>query len=146
MKAPDLLRRFTSTPLTADLCVLGRAVRLETNSGAILEQARRAFATHSQPLAGGADFLWRLVEESSDQSRPALPATVIADDGLFFINLDRHGFIAVDTEAREAVGFLPGSAEETLLRALLSAVTATALGLGIVSASHLSLGTTEVQS
>jgi hypothetical protein len=138
MKAPDLLRRFTPTPLSTDLCLLGRAVRLETNSAGILEQARRAFAGYGQPLAGKMDFLWRFVSESSDQSR-AVPSTVtvIKDADLLFVNLDRHGFIAADGKEREAVGFLEDNWGSAFLPALLWVVTASALGLTMVSAACL---------
>jgi len=42
----DIFRRFTPTPLVADLNVMGRSLRFETNSPVELEYASRAFARY----------------------------------------------------------------------------------------------------
>lgn len=136
LPSPDLLRRFTPTPLTADLCVMERTIRLETNSPVILEQTRRALTRYAQARSERPEFLWRVVSEpdtNSQQFWPEMPA--FSDRGLSFINIGQRGFLAVDSEAREAAAFLP----EDLIRdelgfklpflAMLFSLTAPALGL-----------------
>lgn len=138
MKAPDLLKRFSPTPLGADLCVMGRAVRLETNSSVILQRGRRALGAYTPPPVGRRDLLWRLVGEVSEPpTRAPSPATVIADRGLLFVNFGQEGFIAVDREQREGVGFLSEDCEDFLFPAVFSAVTATALGFAVIQSPCL---------
>ena len=109
----DLLRRSTPTPLRADLRVLRYAVRLETNSGAALERAEKAFPGECGAQSGGYEFLWRLVIEPDAGHQTERPAMAgFTDRGLTLVNLGQYSFIAVDLTAREAVIFL----EERFLR------------------------------
>ena len=113
---PDILRRFTPTPLTADfdsdLETGGGAIRLQTNSAAILRHVSGTLRP-----AGAAPrhrFLWRLVaddESASDAGGGQLQTGGAARipgwraDGLYFESTAEGSFLVVDTEARLAVGF-----------------------------------------
>lgn len=134
-KGPDLTRRLTPTPYVADLCAAGRAIRLETNSPAILRQAGTALRRDGKMPPSHEPFLWRLI--SDDDGGPNSPwphFSSIAADSLSLVNIGQRSFLAGDREARCAVGFL---AEELLkddkgfekffLSRLLS-ITETALG------------------
>jgi hypothetical protein len=136
MPAPDLLRRFTPTPLATDLAVAGRAIRVETNSAVILEGARRTFNGNGAPKSGPPEFVWRLVSEAVPDCGPPWPEmTAFSDQRLCFVRIGQGGFLAVDLDSREAVGFLaeeltkdePGFTHSFL--AMLLSLTAPALGL-----------------
>jgi hypothetical protein len=133
---PDLTRRLTSTPYAADLCTGGRAIRLETNSPAILRQVVTALGRDGKMPSSHEPFLWRLIsDDDGGLNSPWLHFSSIAADGLSLVNIGQRSFLAGDREARCAVGFL---AEELLkddkgfveffLTRLLS-ITETALGL-----------------
>jgi hypothetical protein len=103
----DLTRRFTATPRSADLRVMGRTIRLETNSATVLEQARRVLEFRQDCQSAPRDFLWRVVVDTSSGVTPPWPERfAFSDDGLRYINLGQRSFIAVDLGARESVGFL----------------------------------------
>src|ERR1700690_2439535 len=87
-KRPDLLRRRTPTPHAVDLLVMGRTVRLESNSLTVVESALGFFARHQGQSPGAPKFLWRIVSEEDpqmDQAGVALPA--FSDPALHFANL-----------------------------------------------------------
>ncbi len=103
----DPFRRFTPTPFGADLRVMERTVRLETNSPTVLEQTRRIFECYGRSSTAQAEFLWRIVTEKGPRRSPPWPElAAFSDDGLRYVNLGQRNFLAVDLEARHAVGFL----------------------------------------
>lgn len=107
LKSTDLLRRSTPTPLSADLCVMGRGVRLETNSAPALERMRNALAGSTRGQSAGSEFLWRLIVEPDtgcESAWPEMPA--LSDQELYLVNIGQYSFIAVDLKVREAVIFL----------------------------------------
>jgi hypothetical protein len=104
---PDILRRFTPTPLLADLRMMNGVIRLETNSPAILRQAREAAAGQSPLVTAPRRFLWRLVSNAlADSHLPSAVPSAISAHGLHLENVGQHNFFAVDAEARIAVGFV----------------------------------------
>jgi len=106
----DLLRRFSPTPLGANLWIMGRTIRIETNSSKVLEQTCQALQAYGALQARQPEFLWRIVCESdsgADLSWPEM--TAFSKEGLSFVNIGQLGFLAVDLNAREAVGFLTES-------------------------------------
>src|ERR1700685_1838532 len=103
----DLLRRFTPTPYSVDLLVMGRTVRLETNSLTVAENALEFFARHQGASPGDPQFLWRLVSQEDPQmERAGVALSAFSDRGLRFANIGQRSFLAVDLEAREGLGFL----------------------------------------
>jgi hypothetical protein len=131
---PDILRRFTATPFTADLRLMGRTIRLESNSVTVIEQARRAIG--DSYAGSAAQFLWRVISEPDANPTPPWPEPyVFSGDHLRLASLGRRGFIAVDLAAGLAVGFLPEALAKddvgfrNLFLAPLVSMTAEALGL-----------------
>jgi hypothetical protein len=106
-KRQDLLCRFTLLPHVADLRLMQRTVRLETNSKALLRVALKFFERHQHGRAGQPEFLWRVVCESDPQVQStAVQFAAFSDLGLRYVNIGQRGFLAVDLEKREATGFL----------------------------------------
>lgn len=101
---PDVLRRFTPTPLHLDLETPNGVLRVETNNSEILRQISGVLRL---PRATGERrFLWRLVS-SGDADACSPPRTsAISGDGLHLENIGQRSFFAVDALARLAVGFL----------------------------------------
>ena len=103
----DLLRRFTPTPHSTDLQLMHRTVRLETNSEAMLTLALKFFERHQHGKSGPPEFLWRIVCESDPRVQTLdVQLSAFSDSGLRYVNIGQRGFLAVDTERREACGFL----------------------------------------
>lgn len=142
----DPLRRFTAMPLIADLCVMDRRVRLETNSPTLFDRALKLFGHDQGSSSVPPEFLWRFVGESNSSLKPPWPEmSGFSDHGLRYINLGQRSFFAVDLEAREAVAFL----SEELVRdeagfssvfaSTLFDMTAAALRLVQISAACVAL-------
>lgn len=109
----DLIRRFTPTPLSESLWVMGHTLRLETNSLIVLEQARQIFACHKEDPVTHPEFLWRVVVDPTSGLRPPWPEQLaFSDDGLRYVSLGQRSFVAVDLKARESIGFLSGELAE----------------------------------
>jgi energy-coupling factor transporter ATP-binding protein EcfA2 len=106
----DPLRRFTATPRVANLQIMGRTVRLETNSSLVLDHALCVFRRYKENSAGIPHFRWRIVSEADSLFGPIWPEfNAFSDANLRFVNLGQRGFVAIDLKSREAIGFLPES-------------------------------------
>ncbi len=143
----DLLRRFTPTPLVADLRVMDRTIRLETNSPTILEHTRRALECYGGTPSGQPEFLWKLVSEADPELKPPWPEiTAFSHEGLYLVNVGQRSFLAIDLEAKEAVGFLSEALSKDELGfsrpflAMLFSITAEALQLTALSTACVALG------
>jgi hypothetical protein len=139
----DPLRRFTPTPFNAALPVMGRVVRLETNSARILEHMVKVFARYPSAPNGHASFLWRIVGQSHIHPASHWPKrSAFSDRGLRFAAFGQRNFLAVDTEAREAIGFVcEDLLEDSPFVDTLFYMTASCLGLVSVVAACVALGT-----
>lgn len=103
----DLIRRFTRTPHSANLQVMGHTIRLETNSTEVLDPAREVFGAGESNPDVAFEFLWKIVVDPSSGLSPPWPERVaFSDEGIRYINLGQRSFIAVDLSARQAVGVL----------------------------------------
>jgi hypothetical protein len=137
----DLLRRFTPTPYATDLRVMQRTLRLETNSRSLLALTLKFFERYQFGRAGQPEFLWRVVCESDPQVlSTAVQLSAFSDLGLRYVNIGQRGFLAVDLERREAMGFLAnlfleGEPKLRHCRSLdiLFCMTAASLGLTALS-------------
>ena len=150
-KYRDPLCRFTPTPLAANLRVMDRTVRLETNSPAVLGQTVRLFERYQAPPLSRAEFLWRIVGEDRSGLKPPWPEmTAFSDDALRYVNLGQQNFFAVDLEAREAVAFLSEDLAvddlgfSSVFLATLFDLTAAALRLTQISAACVGMGSEAV--
>jgi hypothetical protein len=104
----DIFHRFTPTPLHGRFAVMGRHIRLETNSPTVLSHVRNAFKRYKKDEKGeNIEFLWRIVSDPSSGLQPPLSSRIaFSDGGLRFVNLNQRAFLAVDLDAREAIAFL----------------------------------------
>jgi hypothetical protein len=146
MKYRDPLRRLTATPLVTDLCIMGRKVRLESNSTALFGGITALFERGVGPSSTPPDFLWRFVGEIDAGSHLPWPdMAAFSDDGLRYVNLGQRSFFAIDLDAGEAIAFL---AEElasdpagfsSVFAATLFDLTAPALRLVPIAAACVAL-------
>jgi len=143
----DPLRRFVPTPLATALPVMGRTIRLETNSQLILDQVVRVLERYKGAACSAPEFLWRIVTEHRAGMAPPWPEiSAFSEDGLRLISIGQHSFLGVDLEGREAVGILAEAlaADEAGLRSPflddLFCMTASALRLLPMSAACVALG------
>jgi energy-coupling factor transporter ATP-binding protein EcfA2 len=103
----DPLRRFNHTPLVSNLPVMGRTVRLETNSSLVLDRGRTVFARYENASHAQPEFLWRIVCEDELQKSSHWPLiSAFSDSGLRFANIGQRSFLAVDLETRVAAGYV----------------------------------------
>ncbi|MBZ5565385.1 MAG: hypothetical protein LAP13_23555 [Acidobacteriia bacterium] len=139
---PDPLRRFRPTPLGSDLFLMGRRIRLETNSPLVLKNVNQMFNHSDRDLSNGQQFLWRIACEPGEGSTAHWPKmAAFSGEEVRYVNLGHRSFIAVDLPAREAVGILPENLVEdepgfsSVFLAAMFYLTAAALGLTPVSAA-----------
>ncbi len=145
-KYRDPLRRLTATPLATDLAIMGRRVRLESNSDAIFGRITALFTCDGSSPSTPPDFLWRLVGERNGGAGQRWPEmAAFSDDGLRYVNLGQRNFFAIDLNTGEAIAFL---SEEwasdpigfsSVFAATLFDMTASALGLVQIAAACVSL-------
>jgi hypothetical protein len=142
----DPLKRITATPLAADLSVMGRTVRVETNSEAVFKAITSLFAPTAGATAIRPQFLWRVVGETDGARQEAWPEmAAFSGEGLRYINLGKRSFFAVDLNAEEAVAFIPEELAadpagfSSVFVATLFDLTASSLGLVQLSAACVSL-------
>lgn len=152
--AADPLRRFIDTPYRTTVALMGRPVRIETNSAAVLDQVRSVLPSHLGDSEPG--FSWTIAAEPSTprpraSPEPAPPDTTwpplaaYSDDTLRFVSFGGTGFIAADLEARRAAGVIRRElAGDTagfagVFLAALGYLTAPALGLVPLSAACVAL-------
>ena len=137
----DPLKRFRATCLRYDALLMGRHVRVETDSS--LVSRRIAEALVPEPAQNGhPQFVWRIACESREGSSRMWPSmSAFCHGSLRYISLGQYSFIAADLRAREAIGVLPEALCEddigfsTVFLSSLLHLTAPALGLIPVSAA-----------
>jgi len=103
----DPLRRFVPAEHKAVLSVMGKTVRLETNSPAACDQIRQLVSIYPNCSNGNPDFHWRIiVEPETNGDSPGFTRFAFSDPGLRFCQLAQRCFLAADIHARQAVAFL----------------------------------------
>lgn len=112
----DPMRRFLATPYAACLPLMGRSVRVETNSPKLLSHMVELFARYPGEPDERPTFLWRIVVDSDVRVGQSWPRrSTFSDEGLRFAQFGRRTFLAVDLEAREGLGIVPESLMEDKL-------------------------------
>jgi hypothetical protein len=141
----DPLRRFRATCVRSDTLIMGRHVRIETDSAAISRRIAECLLTPLPANHAHPDFVWRIVCEAGREPVSRWPMlTAFSDGPLRYISFGQTGFAAADLNAREAVAILPETLCEdvigfsTVLLGSLLHLTAPALGLLPVSAACVS--------
>jgi|SRR5215469_8450669 len=108
MPAPDLLRRFTPTPLKATFALDGVNVILSTNLQFLVDRLQDAWGCAASECAGGSVFDWKVVVEANNYSEPeSTNSHHLSHDGLALITFGQHSFLACDLRTREGIGFIP---------------------------------------
>jgi hypothetical protein len=138
--ASDPLRRFRATCLRSDTVIMGRRIRIETDSPIVSRRIAECLSpaeARSRP-----DFVWKIVCEQVKEPVSRWPLLSGFSDGpLRYITFGQTAFAAADLNAREAAAILPETLCEddigfsTVLLASLLHLTAPALGLLPVSAA-----------
>ncbi|HET9215902.1 MAG TPA: hypothetical protein VFR18_02925 [Terriglobia bacterium] len=145
--AGDPLRRFRATCLRADVQMMGRHLRIETDSSLVLKRVAETFGTFESVPKGPPQFTWRIVtEQRRDHTAPWHSMTAFCDGPLRYISLGQFSFIAADLAQREAIGVLSEQLCEddvgfsTVILSSLLHLSAPQLGLTPVSAACVSRG------
>ncbi len=108
-RVPDLLRRFSPTPLQCDTNLRGAFINVETNSPWLIENlCRQPAPERSAARSSGAR--WRIVVEDDAPLFPALlPRVSGKEETLPWISFAGGGFLAFDEENDIGIGFLADS-------------------------------------
>jgi hypothetical protein len=145
-KYRDPLKRLTPMPLVTDLSIMGRKVRLESNSETLFAGISSLFDPGQESSANPPDFLWQLIGEigsGDDGSWPEMAA--FSDEGLRYVNLGQRSFFAIDLDSKQAIAFLSDDLARdpvglsSVFAATLFDLMASALGLVQISAACVSL-------
>lgn len=103
----DPIRRFIATPYCAHLNVMGRTIRVETNHPKIVQHTTDLLAHYAGSARRDPDFVWRIVVEDDAQHSPVWPLrTAFSGAGLRFVAYGQRNFLAVDLDAKYAIGIL----------------------------------------
>jgi hypothetical protein len=145
-KLRDPLRRLTATPLVTDLNVMGRKVRLESNSAALFGGITAMFERGTRSPSTPPAFLWRLVGEANSGANSPWPEMeAFSDEGLRYVNLGQRSFFAIDLNAGEAIAFLSeewasdAAGFSSVFAATMFDLMAPALGLVHIGAACVAL-------
>jgi hypothetical protein len=144
----DPLRRFRSTSLSFDAVLMGRRLRVETDSVLVLNHVTRAFTRFEQTSNTlSPHFRWRIVCEPRNEAISSWPPlTAFGDHNMRYINIGQRSVIAIDIGAREAVGILSEclandeAGFSSVFLASMFYLTAPALGLTPISAACVAKG------
>jgi hypothetical protein len=143
----DPLRRFRATCLRSDVQMMGRHLRIETDSAVVLKRITETFGASESFLKGPPQFTWRIVAEPRrDAIAPWTAMTAFCQGSLRYINFGQFSFVAADLDQREAVGVLSEELCEdevgfsTVVLGSLLHLSAPQLGLTRVSAACVSRG------
>jgi hypothetical protein len=110
----DPLRRSVPTPHSITLQLMGRAVRLESNSPKIIDLALRYFAWYPHVSQDDPELTWRIVSEPGGFEPPRTPPSAFSDAELSFVNFGQRSFAAVEAGTRSGIAFLAEEFTEVL--------------------------------
>src|SRR5215813_9234868 len=69
----DPLRRFRATCLRSDILLMGRHLRVETDSAVVLRRIKETFRV-AEAAPGPPQFVWRIVSEPREESGSTWPS------------------------------------------------------------------------
>lgn len=121
-RVPDLLHRFTRTPLSFRFPIGKTLVMLETNDPRVLAVAAsfRSIATLHPAIAADRDtrqFRWKLVRENYASTDAEL--SMLVTDDLFVLFRGDKSVISVDCKQREVSGFIAADVTDEELKSKL---------------------------
>lgn len=109
---PDVLKRFTTTPLMSTVELRGVRIKVSTNSQTLVDRLLDASASSGSEATRAPDVSWRVVvEEGADTNREfEVPCGHrLICDGLALVTLGSKGFLACDLQAHAGVCFVSES-------------------------------------
>jgi hypothetical protein len=143
----DPLRRFRATCFRHDVSIMGRHIRIETDSPVILRRLEETFGGVEPAASGYPQFVWKIVAERREGIVPLWPSlTAFCHGSLHYISLGPYGFAAADLRSHEAAGVLPETFCQddvgfpTVFLAGMLHLSAPALGLFPLSAACVARG------
>lgn len=149
----DPLRRCVPTPHSVTLLLMGRAMRIESNSPKMIDLALRFFAWYPQvsqgdPKQADPDLTWRIVSESGGLVQSGMSTPAFSDGDLSFVNIGKRSFAAVDAATRIGIAFIEEEFAEVLEPRLavrpplefLFYMSAVSLGFTCLSAACVAFG------
>ena len=143
----DLIRRFAPAQHHADLLLMQRTIRLETNNLSALNLAFKFFERYQHGESSTPEFHWRLMCEADPAAQStAVPFSAFSGASLRYVNIGQRGFLAVDLINRLGLGvfsdaFLKGDARLRHRPPLdiLFCMTAASIGLTALSGGCVGL-------
>jgi hypothetical protein len=103
----DPIRRFVPTPFCFNVPIMGRTIRVETNSSRVSSHIARLTSGYPGSQSDHSEFLWRIVVETGGQADQLWPGrSAFSDEGLRFVQFGERSFLAVDLGARQAIAVL----------------------------------------
>ena len=104
---PDLIKRFSPTPLAATLRVNGATLQVATNDQLLLDWLRIASDAVGRDGDKAPAAAWRIVVEEEDQlADRELSLDGLAHGGLSFIRIAHRSFLASDLQAHCGISFI----------------------------------------
>lgn len=121
----DMMSRRSALDLNATCQWLGIAVRIDTNSPAILRAAKEWGFRPASCAGSGIDLHMEFViEDIDDRAKGVFPLRVLRDKQTVFIETGEQGWFAFDTETGNGAGFLAAAESEEAVDAYFRAVAA----------------------
>ena len=119
----DLMHRRVSLRMSGEFLCHGVAMRIQTNSHAILRAAAASELTPIEGTLARSCFCWKLtVEDDPDAFGPKNAAQVWCIDRSVFIEIAERQWFALDAETGDGVGFLATHAPELAANEYLETV------------------------
>jgi len=118
---PDLLKRFTPTPIANAFVLHGATVRVATNFPMLADRLQSILPRAVSEASTEPDFVWRVVVEPDNEVEGwAMPSCGLrlSHNGLAFVSMGQKSFLASDLEARQGISFISESiaSDERLFR------------------------------
>lgn len=134
----DPLRRFTSTPYNATLSVMGKCVRLDTNSTDLAAHVRGLMSIYPQAPTAQPLFRWKvIVEPIAAQSFQPLTRFGFSEPGFRYASFGQRNFLVLDLASCQAIAYISEEIARDkkgmLFRILDTLFCMTAASLGFVS-------------
>ena len=104
----DLVKRFALTHLQCTFNVPGKVISLATNCPDLLTRIANLAPECEKVDVGQIDCSWRIVTEPEmdEELKSALRSRYVSDDGVSFVTIGRHSFLAYDHRTRKGISFV----------------------------------------
>jgi hypothetical protein len=121
----DLVNRFAVTSLQSIFNWSGKVISIATNSPILLNRMAKLAPQSDEARGGQIDCSWRIVtepDEDDGSESDGLSSRYVGNEGMSFVTIGPHSFLAYDEQARKGVSFVsekfvrdPGLFDEAFL-------------------------------